>query len=84
MGIWMRFEAKLFREQLCFFEDMDESETVDYISDKPDNDEIKRFYDEYRKYLDEEKVIRRGIEALMKELGPVETIRSLTFLKRRG
>ncbi|RJQ53151.1 MAG: hypothetical protein C4530_18290 [Desulfobacteraceae bacterium] len=37
------FNEKLFREQLCFFEDMDESETIDYIADKPDNNEIKSF-----------------------------------------
>jgi hypothetical protein len=31
------------------------------------------------KYLDEEKVIRRGIDALVKELGPIETIRFLNI-----
>ncbi|MFC1895184.1 hypothetical protein ACFL0Q_00770 [Thermodesulfobacteriota bacterium] len=35
------------------------------------------------KYLDEEKVIRRGIEALMKELGPVETIRFVNLPKKK-
>lgn len=35
------------------------------------------------KYLDEEKVIKRGIEALMKELGPVETTRFINLPKKK-
>lgn len=35
------------------------------------------------KYLEEEKVIRRGIEALMKELGPVEAIRFVNLPRKK-
>jgi hypothetical protein len=35
------------------------------------------------KYLNEEKVIKRGVEALMKELGPVETIRFINLPKEK-
>ena len=35
------------------------------------------------KYMDEEKVISRGIEALMKELGPVETARFINIAKEK-
>jgi hypothetical protein len=31
------------------------------------------------KYMDEEKVISRGIDALLKELGPIEAIRFLNL-----
>ncbi|MGA7875980.1 MAG: hypothetical protein WCA08_09975 [Desulfoferrobacter sp.] len=31
------------------------------------------------KYMDEKKVIKKGIDALMKELGPVEAIRFLNI-----
>ena len=37
------FNAKLFREQLCYFEDMDYSEAVEYIDHAPDDKEIKDF-----------------------------------------
>jgi len=34
-------------------------------------------------YLPEDKMIRRGLEALMAALGPVETVRFLTLPRRR-
>ena len=34
------FSEKLFRAQLCFFEDVDYSEEVDYIIDNPPSDDI--------------------------------------------
>ena len=37
------FNAKLFREQLCFFDDLDDSETIDYLDHSPENDEIKNY-----------------------------------------
>ena len=37
------FNEKLFREQLCYFEDIDFSETVEYMDDAPDDQEIKAF-----------------------------------------
>jgi hypothetical protein len=37
------FSAKLFREQLCYFEDMDYSESIDYLGDAPSNEEVKAF-----------------------------------------
>ncbi|MBW1894300.1 MAG: nucleotidyl transferase AbiEii/AbiGii toxin family protein [Deltaproteobacteria bacterium] len=37
------FNDKLFREQLCYFDDMDYSEGVDYIDINPSNNEIKAF-----------------------------------------
>lgn len=40
------FNAKLFREQLCYFQDMDYTEGVEYISDAPDNEVIKEFLEE--------------------------------------
>lgn len=40
------FNTKLFREQLCYFEDMDYSESVEYISDSPDNKEIENFLED--------------------------------------
>jgi hypothetical protein len=33
------------------------------------------------RYLDEEKVIKRGIEALIRELGPMEAIRFINIPK---
>lgn len=33
--------------------------------------------------MDEEEVIKRGMEALFKELGPVETIRFINLPKKR-
>jgi hypothetical protein len=35
-------------------------------------------------YLQEEEMIRRAIDALLKELGPVETARFLTLPQRHG
>jgi len=35
------------------------------------------------KYMDEEQVMKKGIEALIKELGPVEAIRFINFPKKR-
>lgn len=37
------FNEKLFREQLCYFEDIDFSETIDYFDFAPDDEEIKEF-----------------------------------------
>jgi len=36
------------------------------------------------KYMDEDIVIKRGIEALIKKLGPVEAIRFITMPRRKG
>ena len=35
------------------------------------------------KYMDEETVIRRGVEVLIKELGPVEALRFMSFQKKK-
>lgn len=35
------------------------------------------------RYLDEEVVIKKGVEALIKELGPVEAIRFINLPKRK-
>jgi len=35
------------------------------------------------KYLDEEMVIKKGLEVLIKELGPVEAIRFINIPKKR-
>ena len=37
------FNTRLFREQLCYFNDIDFSESIEYIDSTPDTDEIKRF-----------------------------------------
>lgn len=37
------FNGKLFREQLCFFEDIDYSEKVDYMGEDIDENTIKDF-----------------------------------------
>jgi hypothetical protein len=37
------FNSKLFREQLCYFEDIDYSETVEYVDYTPEDEEIKEF-----------------------------------------
>jgi hypothetical protein len=37
------FNAKLFREQLCYFDDMDYSESIDYLSVAPSDEEVKDF-----------------------------------------
>ena len=37
------FNEKLFREQLCYFEDIDFSETVEYMGNAHDDQEIKAF-----------------------------------------
>ncbi len=34
-------------------------------------------------YMDEEVVIKKAIEVLIKELGPVETIRFISMLKKK-
>ena len=36
------FNEKLFREQLCFFDDIDYSEKIEYIYDEVDEEEIKK------------------------------------------
>ena len=36
------FNEKLFREQLCFFDDIDFSEKVEYMGDEIDDDEIRK------------------------------------------
>ncbi len=35
------------------------------------------------KYIDEERVIRRGVEALVRELGPIEAIRFLNIPRKK-
>ena len=37
------FNEKLFREQLCFFDDIDYSEKVEYIGDEINDGEIRKF-----------------------------------------
>jgi len=37
------FNSKLFREQLCFFDDLDDSESIEYIGFTPDKEEVKKF-----------------------------------------
>ena len=37
------FSEKLFRAQLCYFDDIDYSEQVEFLSDSPSNEEIKEF-----------------------------------------
>lgn len=37
------FNSKLFREQLCYFEDIDMTEQVEYVDQPPDNEEICQF-----------------------------------------
>jgi len=37
------FNAKLFREQLCYFDDIDNSESIEYIDIAPDDNEIQEF-----------------------------------------
>lgn len=37
------FNSKLFREQLCYFDDMDYSEAIEYMDYAPDDREIKEF-----------------------------------------
>lgn len=37
------FNSKLFREQLCYFDDMDYSESVEYLGHAPEDDEVKGF-----------------------------------------
>lgn len=40
------FNEKLFREQLCYFEDIDYSESIEYLKSKIQNEEIKKFLTE--------------------------------------
>ncbi len=35
--------SKLFLEQLCYFEDIDMTEQVEYVGEPPDNEEVRRF-----------------------------------------
>ena len=35
------------------------------------------------RYMDEERVIRNGVEALFKELGPIEAIRFMNIPKKK-
>jgi len=37
------FNDKLFREQLCYFNDIDHSEVIEYIESNPSDEEIKKF-----------------------------------------
>lgn len=37
------FNSKLFREQLCYFDDMDYSESIEYLEHAPEDDEVKGF-----------------------------------------
>ena len=37
------FNEKLFREQLCYFNDIDFSETIEYTDTAPEDKEIKHF-----------------------------------------
>jgi hypothetical protein len=37
------FNDKLFREQLCYFNDIDHSEVIEYIESNPSDEEIKLF-----------------------------------------
>jgi hypothetical protein len=41
-----QFNTKLFREQLCYFEDIDFSETIDYLEYTPEVSEIKSFLED--------------------------------------
>ena len=40
------FNSKLFREQLCYFEDMDYSESIQYLGNAPNDKEVKSFLEE--------------------------------------
>ena len=40
------FNSKLFREQLCYFEDMDYSESIQYLEHTPSDEEVKSFLEE--------------------------------------
>ncbi len=37
------FNSKLFREQLCYFDDIDYSEAVEYIDSAPSDNEVREF-----------------------------------------
>lgn len=37
------FNSKLFREQLCYFEDMDYSESMEYLLQAPRDEEVREF-----------------------------------------
>jgi hypothetical protein len=41
-----QFNTKLFREQLCYFDDIDFSETIDYFEYTPEVSEIKSFLED--------------------------------------
>jgi hypothetical protein len=40
------FNSKLFREQLCYFDDMDYSESIQYLGQAPSDEEVKSFLEE--------------------------------------
>jgi len=40
------FNSKLFREQLCYFDDMDYSESIQYLEHAPSDEEVKSFLEE--------------------------------------
>lgn len=37
------FNSKLFREQLCYFDDIDRSESIDFVDIAPDDKEVQEF-----------------------------------------
>jgi hypothetical protein len=37
------FSSKMFREQLCYFEDVDYSESIDYLGNAPSDEEVRSF-----------------------------------------
>ena len=43
----------------------------------------RRIYDKSERYLDEDATIRKGVEALIRELGPVEAMRFLSIPRER-
>ncbi|MFC1826074.1 nucleotidyl transferase AbiEii/AbiGii toxin family protein [Thermodesulfobacteriota bacterium] len=40
------FNSKLFREQLCYFDDLDRSESIEYLDFAPEDSEIKEFLED--------------------------------------
>jgi hypothetical protein len=42
-SVFSFYNEKLFREQLCYFEDIDYSEKVDFIDPLVSEDKIKKF-----------------------------------------
>ena len=39
----VHFNSKLFREQLCYFDDMDYSESIEYLGQAPRDEEVRNF-----------------------------------------